>query len=149
MALRTIVLKGRGIRDETLAAGTITPGHLIEHDGTDHVVVHSTAAANAQKMFAVENELIGNDIDVDYLTGDTTLYEHVVRGGMVNALLAAAATAVPNGAFLESAGDGTLRILTADAATDQGQRESIVAIAREAVDNSGGGTPVRIKVEVV
>ena len=116
MALRTIVLKGRGIRDEALAAGTITPGYLIQRDSADKVIAHNTAAGIAQKMFAVENELVGKEITVDYLSGDTTLFEHVVRGGMVNALLPANAAAIVIGDQLESAGDGTLRIIAADVA---------------------------------
>ena len=116
MALRTIMLKGRGIRDEALAAGTITPGYLIQRDSDDKVVAHSSAAGIAQKLFAVENELVGSDIDVDYLSGDTTLFEHVQRGGMVNALVPASSPAIVIGDQLESAGDGTLRKLAVDVA---------------------------------
>lgn len=150
MALRTIMLKGRGIRDEALAAVAINPGYLLERtSAADTIQPHSTAASRAQKIFAVENELIGNDIDVQYAIDDTTFFEHVVPGQMVNALLAASAVAIVRGDFLESAGDGTLRLVTVDAATDDTQRNSLIAVAREDVDNSAGGSEVRIKVEVL
>lgn len=150
MAIKTIVFKGRGIRDEALAAGAINPGYLLERtSGASTVQAHSTAAGNAQAMFAVENEYEGNDIDDAYALDDTTFFEHVQRGGMVYALVAAAAAAIVEGDYLESAGDGTLRVLTADAATDEGQRAAVVAIAREDVDNSLGGSEARIKVEVL
>ena len=46
------------------------------------------------------------------------------------------------------AGDGTLRLLSTSAATDDTERDSIVAYATEAVDNSGGGTAVFISARV-
>lgn len=150
MALRTIMLKGRGIRDEALAAVSINPGYLLERTtSADTIQPHSTAAASAQKIFAVENELAGSEITVQYAIGDTTFFESAGPGQMVNALLAASAVAIVRGDFLESAGNGTLRLVTADAATDQAQRNALVAVAREDVDNSAGGTEVRIKVEVL
>jgi hypothetical protein len=52
------------------------------------------------------------------------------------------------GDTLESAGNGMLRKATTDAATDDTQRNSSIGKALEAVDNSGGGSPARIKIEV-
>lgn len=57
------------------------------------------------------------------------------------ALVAAGAAAIAQNAYLASAGDGTL--VTA------GLDEVAVAQALEAVDNSGGGSAVRIKVEII
>ena len=144
----TITLKGNGIRKEGVASGTITPGYLVEFGGANDLQAHSTAAANARKAFAVENELLGNGIDDDYTVGEQVHYAVFGTGEEVYALVAAAATAVTKGAALESAGDGTLRILTTDTATDDTQRDSVVAYALEAVDNSGGASEARIKVEV-
>ena len=150
MALRTIMLKGRGIRDEALAAVAINPGYLLERvSGADTIQPHSTAAASAQKIFAVENELAGSEITVAYAIDDTVFFESAGPGQMVNALLPASAAAIVRGDFLESAGDGTLRLVAADAATDEAQRNALIAVAREDVDNSAGGTEVRIKVEVL
>ncbi len=145
----TIVLKGKGIRKERISGGAINPGHLIERTSTGTVIVHAGAGLNTQSMFAIENEVIGGEIDTAYASGDNVLYEVLPPGAEVNALLAAAATAVVAGDYLESDGDGTLRILTTDTATDDTQREACVAVALESVDNSGGGGEVRIKVEVL
>lgn len=145
---QTIILKGNGIRKEGAASEAITPGHLIEFGGANDLQKHSTAAANARKAFAVENDLVGDDISTAYATGERVQYEVFHAGTEVYALVAAGATAVTKGAALESAGDGTLRILATDAATDDTQRDSVVAYALEAVDNSGGGAEARIKVEI-
>lgn len=148
MAVKRIILKGLyGVRDEGKAVAAITPGHLIEEVAAG-VQVHSTAAANAMPMFALEREMTGDGIDVAYAANDTVLFVVAQPGAMINALVAAGAPAIAVGDALESAGDGTLRKAVTDAATDDTQRDAIVAYAREAVDNSGGGTAVRLKVRV-
>jgi len=148
MATNTIVVKGRGIRKERQAAAAINPGHLLELVSTGKVKVHAGAAKNASSMFAIENDLIGNAVTDGYVTDDNVLYESLPPGSEVYARLAAAATAVTVGAFMESAGDGTLRILTTDTATDNTQRNSVVGVALEAVDNSAGSAEVFVLVEV-
>ena len=66
------------------------------------------------------------------------------------ALVAAAATAITKGALLESAGDGTLRLITnfTDAEIDTIGGGAICR-ALEAVDNSGGGAAARIRAEIL
>ena len=145
---KTITLKGDHIRKEAIASAAITPGHLVEFGGAQELQAHGTAAVNARKAFALENDLIGGAIGTAYALNQTVQYGVFPQGAEVYALVAAAATAVTKGAALESAGDGTLRILTTDAATDDTQRDSVVAYALEAVDNSGGGSAARIRVEV-
>jgi hypothetical protein len=147
----TIVLRGKGIRKERVAtAVAITPGELLEIDnGTDNVQAHSTAAANAQRMFAVENEVVGKGIDDDYAASDNVLYEVLYPGSEVYALLPASAAAIVRGDFLESNGDGTLRKVAASAATSEAQRQGVIAVALEDVDNSLGGSRVRIKAELL
>lgn len=151
MAVKTIVLKGNhlAIRKEAFAQAAITPGDLIELVGDDNVQKHSVAAGNAQKAFAVENEVVGKGIDTDYAINDTVLYGVFARGTEVYARVAAGAPAIVRGAILESAGDGTLRAQVVAAATSQAQRESAVAVALQTVDNSGGGAAVRIKAELL
>jgi len=147
---KTILLKGSGIRKEALAAAAtaITPGYLVERDSTGKFIEHATAAANAAPLFAVENDLIGGSITDDYAVGDQVQAEYMQPGSEVYALVAASAAAIVIGDDLESAGDGTVRIATADAATDTAQRRSMIAQAIEAVDNSGGGSEARIRIEV-
>jgi hypothetical protein len=163
-APETILLKGRGFRKEKVAGGTITPGHLVASNSSDQLVVHATAAGHAQAMFAVEAEHLsalggtgyntsGGTIDDNYSSGDFVQSEILDAGCHVYALVAAAASAIVIGDALESAGDGTLRKRTpfsqnGSAPYDVTEAGWVVAYALEAVDNSGGGAPARIKVEV-
>jgi hypothetical protein len=175
----TIVLKGRGIRKEAVAAAAVTPGHLIMLNSAGKYAVHNVAGGRTTPLFAVENELEGKEISDAYAADDQLFAEAVPSGAEIYALVAAAAAAIAVGDLLESAGDGTLRKaidLTAAAGTpvttgiiaDVGGSPSQATInngfatvaalvsfpgamfrALEAVDNSGGGTAARIKVEVI
>lgn len=141
-------IEGAPILSGRLAAASgILPGHLVaESSGT--IAVHGGAGLNAQKLFAQTDLAIAGDIDTAYASGATVSYGAYGRGQEVNALLAASAAAIVDGDALESAGDGTIRLAVADAATDTAQRDAIVGYALESVDNSGGGTAVRIKIRV-
>ena len=144
----TIILYGQGCRKEGIASEAITPGHLVEFGGSNDLQKHSTAAGNARKAFAVENDLIGDGINDAYATGEQVQYNVFQSGDEVYALVADGATAITKGAGVESAGDGTVRILATAAATEESERDSVVGYALEAVDNSGGGSAVRIRIEV-
>ena len=137
MANNTIILRARKrFTKERNAGGAITPGHLIELNTSDQVVVHATAAAVfAQKSFALEDQAQGRGIDDAYSTAERVVYQVFTPGDEVYALLENGAVATI-GAALESAGDGTLQIRTTGA---------VVAYALEALTGSG---PTRIKVEV-
>jgi len=81
---------GRSIHNEALAAvgSAIKPGYLVEEvAGT--VQEHSTAAANAQKLFALANPAVGGTIDDAYAAGDTVRYGAFHSGQPVYALLPA------------------------------------------------------------
>jgi len=152
---RTIVVRGRGIRKEAIAGGAITPGHLVKRNTSNQYVVHSTASGNASKTFAVENEVVGLGIAVAYVANDTCLVEAVQSGSEINALVAASASAVVIGDAVESAGDGTVRKHTPLAVNESGSTnhgsvytDNIVGYALEAVDNSGGGSAVRLLIEI-
>lgn len=142
----TIVLKGCGTRKEAIASGAITPGHLVEFGGAQDLRVHATAGGNARKAFAVENDLMGTGIDTAYALLDQVQYNVFKAGDEVYALVAAGAAAITKGNALESAGDGTLQV--EGTATATGDTDIVVAYALESVDNSVGGSAVRIKVEV-
>jgi hypothetical protein len=135
----TILLKGSPIRKEAIAAGAITPGHLILRDSNGKVAVHATAGGNNAPRFAFENDLVGLEISDAYAAGDQVQFIHCKRGDEVNALVAAGAGAIVIGDKLESAGDGTLRKYT---------NGVILAEAIQAVDNSAGAAVARIKVEI-
>jgi hypothetical protein len=149
----TILLRGRGLRREAPAGGAITPGHLVAYNSSGNLVVHGTAGAKTRPLFAVENELLGKGINDAYAVNDLVQAEEL-HVGDVYALLPAAAAAIVIGDKLTSNGDGTLKKATA--ASQSGTTpftvtfaDHIIAEALEAVDNSGGGTPVRIKVAVI
>ena len=135
------------LSEDVAAAAGILPGHLVA-EGAANIAVHAGAGLNAQKLFAQMNIAIAGDIDTAYLSGELVSYGAYKTGQEVRALLAASAAAIVRGDALESGGDGTLRVLTTDTATDDTQRDSIVGYALEAVDNSGGGTVVPINVRV-
>lgn len=139
---------GSMIHGEALSAAgsSIYPGDLLEMLAAGTVQEHSTAADNAQKMFALTNLATAGTIDDAYAVGETVRYGIGHSGQKIYARLAAAATAVTKGMALESAGDGTVRKITTDAATDDTQRDAIVGYADESVDNSGGGSTVRIRI---
>jgi len=138
---KVIFLKGAPLGKEGIAgAAGIVPGMLVERAAGGTVIVHATAGGPATPAFARANEVIGNGIDVEYKDEDTVLYGVAYSGVEVNALVAAGASAIADGAYLESAGDGTLVTLATGVA---------IAKSLEAVDNSSGPAAARIKVEAI
>lgn len=153
---KKIVLKATGAEqyDGKLADATITPGDLVKRTATG-VIRHATAAGNAMPMFAVDSADQNRGIDSDYASGEDVPVVIAQRGCLINALVAASASAISIGDLLESAGDGTLRKYTAQATNEGGagtytiQVRGPIALATEAVDNSAGSGKVRIKAEIL
>ena len=140
-APKTIDLYGTGIQNEAACVdAAITPGMLLTRSASG-VRPHNVAGGEASPAFAVENDLVGGDISDDYAIGADVIYRTFAPGSAVYALAHAGGAAIAKNAFLTSAGDGTLELV--------GDDQVAVAQALEAVDNSGGGTAVRIKVEVI
>jgi hypothetical protein len=140
--------------DEAVADATITPGDLIKRTSTG-VIRHATAAGNAMQIFAINSASQNRGIDSDYVAAEIVPFVIAESGTVINARVAAAATAIAVGDFLESAGNGTLRKHVAQSVNEAGsasiytiQVAAIVGIALEAIDNSGGGTAVRIRAEI-
>ena len=142
MAVKKIILLGEEfvIRREDIADAIITPGMLLERTAT-RVKKHAGAGLNAQKMFAVENEVVGLGIADDYAALDTCLFGFFPPGTVVWAI--AGTGGVTALLYVESDGLGRLDDATADAATDTDQRNSIVGIALETA-----AVGVRFKLEV-
>lgn len=136
MAARTIIASGEGLRYEATAEAAITPGDLVMMISTGNVQRHGTAAQKVPAWFAIENEIFGRGVEVDYAAADRVYYEACTPGMQVNVTIAAAAAAIVVGDRLESAGNGTLRKTTTVA--------NAIATAMQAVDNSAGGSKVRI-----
>lgn len=154
MAYRTIVLKGDPIRKELKAGGAITPGHLCQRNSAGNIVVHPTAGGNASAIVAIEDSLQGNDVDDAYASSDRVHLAYLTSGMEVACILTTSQTVVI-GDLLESAGDGTLRKHTVQAADSVGALlagESIYTFpaifrAIEAVTTTGA--TARIACEVV
>jgi hypothetical protein len=124
MAYNTIkVKKYLDIVEEFTANATIYPGMLVEEMSTGKLRAHATAAGNAIPMFALEDELQGNDIDDNYADGDQVKFRIFLPGDVVNARLATSQV-IAKDSKLESAGSGLLRALNAG---------TPIAVAREAV----------------
>ena len=142
MASEKIVLQGQPVYLEgKTASEVITPGDVIEPSSATAWRKHSTAAANAAAFFAVNPR--SKEIGDNYAIGDNVLAAYC-PGCKVNAFIGSGQN-VSFGAFLESAGDGTLRTLATDAATDQAQREAVVAISLE---GSGGAVAAKTRLPV-
>lgn len=151
MAHNTIKIKKYSdVIEEIEAAGTITPGMLLELDSAGKVVAHNSAGENALLMFALEDELQGNDIDDDYSSGDMVHVWIPYRGDQVYALLADGETAAI-GDFLESNGAGALQVYSAGSAGVVEYPNAIVGVATEAVDLSASAntTVGRIIVRII
>ena len=146
MASKVIALRGSPIVDEQLTAvEAITPGHLMEVS-SGQWQKHGTAAANATAIFALERDERGSEITVAYAANDEVKAGHFAPGMRVNALIASGQD-LNIGDYLESAGDGTLRALVTDAATDDTQRNSVVAMSVE--DSGAVVVETRHKVAIV
>jgi len=147
----TILLRGREyvIRKEGVTDEAVTPGHLLERGGSNDVQKHSVAGGNTGKLFALENDLVGEDIADAYASGETVQFAACPTGTEVYALLANSENA-SIGSALVSNGDGTLAVFSAASTSDSGvdiYPAAVVGFALEALNNTSGGA-ARIRVEV-
>ena len=130
--------------------GAITPGMLVETVAGE-VRPHSTLGGDAERMFAVEglnedaNSKTLGDIDTDYDDDNGAVKVWFPRpGDMVYALLVAGGNVAIEG-LLQSSSDGYLMAYSATAQ----KPEKMLCRATEAVDNSAGTSPARVKVRVI
>ena len=136
----TITLKEQPVLKEGQASSAINPGHLVEYGGAKELQAQSTAGQDCRRAFALEDDLIGNSVTDAYAADSNVRYGVFNSGAEVLGRVAAAAPAIAKYDQLEATGDGTLRKITTGTA---------IAVALEAVDNSGGGSEVFIQVEVL
>ena len=142
----TIILKGHALNKEGVCTETMLPGHFVvsipsDNEQTGSLAFPATAGAVAQGIMR-EYDIEGQGVTDAYAANDIGLYAVMSKGSEVLARVAAGAAAIAAGAPLRVQTDGT--VLTATVGTHH-----VVATAMEAVDNSGGGTEVFIKVEIV
>jgi len=147
MSYKTVTIQSQYfVQKEYVANAAITPGHLVQLMSTGKVRVHANAGQNAQRMFAVEDDIQGNEIGTAYSSGNIVLCRIFQRGDEVYAILTTSQTIAIND-MLDSTGDGTLKKHTADSAGVVEYPEAIVAIALEAVTTTSA--VARIRVEII
>ena len=137
----TILLKTRPVvlNKEKAAAATITPGDFVELTSSDTYQRQSTLGADDAKLIAIEYDLQAGSIDDDYSATDNVLTASLLPGDEVNTFVAASAAAIVIGDKVEFDATGGVKILAAG---------TVIGTALEAVDNSGGGSKARIKIEI-
>jgi len=86
---------------------TMTVGTLVKWNSSSELVIHATADAPAQKIFAVENANDGIQAADAYVTGDNVIAYNMRPGDLIYAWLEAGETTYI-GEFLTSAGGGLL-----------------------------------------
>jgi len=152
MAYKTIKIKNYlNVFEEITGSGTIYPGMLLELTSGNAVKAHATASGNVvPPMFAIENELEGDDIDDAYATTERVQVWIPTRGDIVYGILADGQN-IAIGDFLESNGAGYLQKYVADVVDESWESgskqiarsisqtiypQAIVGVAVEALDLS-------------
>lgn len=154
MAYKTITIIGDPVRKElTATAVAITPGFLVERTSTaGQCQAHANAGQNAVRMFALEDDLQGKEIGDNYAVSVLIQVGIFNAGDEVYALLADGENAAI-GSFLESNGDGYLKVHAASSAGAVEYPEAIVGQSLVALDFSGssGVDPAsqRLLIEIV
>jgi len=152
MAYKTIFLgPDDPIRKEAKAAAAIIPGMLCQFSAVDTCRKHATGGGRCYAMVAIENDLEGKGIDDAYGTGDRVQLAVLKPGQEALMLIANGENALLD-SFLESNGDGYLRVVDADPSIGTVVTGSIKFVALEAVDMSGSSAvdpSGRIKVMAV
>jgi len=144
---RTVcVIDDGAIQKELIANAAITPGMLVERMSTGKLRKHATAGGGAQRAFAIENDLEGQEVSVDIDADEICRFKVMQRGNEVYAWAATSQTLVV-GDEVESAGNGFLRKHTADSAGVAAEPNSVVGIVLEACTTSGSAG--RLLIEVV
>lgn len=100
-------LVGEFRRVEAVAAGTITPGMLLEVDANGKFKANATASYFAERLVAEVDALQGKSLTDNYSSGDLVSANLELPGSESQVFLKAGETAVI-GSFLASAGDGSL-----------------------------------------
>lgn len=113
-----IVLRGNPAYQERTAGGAITPGHLIQIEADDTVLVNATANdATPNLAFALEDVMQGNTIRDAYALNDLVRYAVFASGDQVLAIANAGTVVV--GDKVASNGDGTLKTYASGKAIGQ------------------------------
>ena len=144
----TIVLTSLyGRLAEFTAGGTVQPGDLCVRGSAGTVTVHATEGGYAERMFAVEDALQGNDLADSYSSASKMSVYFALPGDEINAFIKSGESIVI-GDELVSKGDGTL---IKDSGVSSGVTvKQVIAIATETLDlSASGAVDTRSKVSVI
>lgn len=149
MTLRVLLIGGdHSLAKEADAFEAITPGHAIYLRPSDTKAAKATGPKKPF-MVATENDLFGAQggpsygINDPYVANDRVIYYIPCRGAEIQGLVGAAAPAIAYDDYLQVSATvpGCLEKTVTLA--------NAVAVARQAVNNSAGGTQVRIRAEAL
>lgn len=132
-----------GTQFEAPANAAITPGQLVELLSTGKVQKQAIAAGVIERAVAIENFLVGGDINDDYAVNDQVMYRIFPRGSEVLLILKDGNGPIVIGDKLEAALLGEVQKLVLGVA---------LFVCVEAQDASGGGVALddrRILVRVL
>jgi hypothetical protein len=142
--LRVVVIgPSQPVYGEGDAAEVITPGHIVELNGSGGVIKNALAGGTNNKvpvMVAVENSEFGGGLDDNYAIGARVKYQHLRSGCEFMGLVPAAGAAIAFDAPITTNNAGGVVV---------GTDLNAIGRARTAVDNSAGGTPARVRVLVL
>ncbi len=139
MANTVKVKKYSDVIEEYKAGATITPGMLIEINGSNAAVV--ATGDGSLPIFALEDELRGKGIGDTYSSGDPVQCWIPYRGDVVNGILKSGKK-VSVGTGVASNGDGKLK--------QAGTGDHVIGYAIKAVDLTGSGaTDARVLVRIL
>lgn len=142
MGARIVVIgPDKPVYNERTATEVITPGMLVNPvDATSVEKNDLTGDGNDMVEVAVENDIFGKGVDDNYAIGDTVISQLLRTGCEFMGLVAAGAGAIAYDAYVTMAAGGFVAV---------GTRANAIGKARQAVDNSGGANPARIRVVVL
>lgn len=119
---------------EKICGGAITPGDILQENGSDALVRYGTAGGNPGPVLVAKDQpFVGRDIDTDYASGETVEFHMCQIGDRVRVRLAASQTIAINSLLEIGATAGKLRALNTGVALFK---------ALEAVTSGVGQTPL-------
>jgi len=138
--LRVVVIgPDKPVYNEADAAEAITPGHVVALNNLAKAIKNTAVDIVTPITVAVENDIFGKGLDDAYAINDRVIYQHLRAGCEFMALVPAAAPAIAFGDPISLVTGGCVA---------KGTLATAIGKARQAVDNSGGGSAVRLRVLV-
>jgi hypothetical protein len=141
-----------GVMNEAVAAGTITPGMLLELTNAGKVQAHSVEGGDVMPMIAFENELEGQGTTDNYSADDIVQVWIPQRGDEAIMILATSQVIVV-GDLLSSKGNGHVKkhvpMDVTDVygtSTDKVYGKQIVGVALEAITTTATAAQIKVRI---